>query len=233
MNRTIVGLVAGGVLVFGAIGYLEGRKAKAEAIEYANAVADTFSARLDTANSTIEERGRVIADRDAAIAELEDLNLDLADDLKKERATVLSASRTVARLRDSLRSARAPIVVLPDSSRLVAIDWGKTYDPENFFRVSGSVLLERGAEEATVALDLDLGFGLDVVVSRASDLSLRCDADLGIPGVALTSLDCIDSLDDPLASAPSLAFEMFQPPALLMGGIIGTIGLIVGFALGS
>ena len=232
MSRVIVGLVAGGVLVFGVIGYLAGRKAKREAIEYANAVADTFAARIDTANSRIEERGRVIENRDAAIAELEDTNLDLADDLTEERATVLSASRTVARLRDSLRVARAPVVVLPDSSRLVAIDWGKTYDADNFFKVSGSVLLEPGAEEAIVALDLDLGFSLDVVVSRASDFSLRCDAALGIPGVALTSLECIDSLDDPLVESGSFAVEMFKPPSLVMGGILATIGLIVGLAVG-
>jgi hypothetical protein len=211
---------------------LSHRERTAEAVERANVVADSFTAIIDSQAGTIEERGRQSLDDAEVMDSLRAANSGLAEKLEDADVLALSHARARAMLRDSIRKLESRPTVDPETGFLrYPIRWTRAADPDNFFEVEGgmTVIEDRGF----VDLDLKIGLALDVVVSRAPDLSLRCDAATGFPGVVtLTSLSCVDNLGDPLTPTPtSFALRMLEPPSLLTGLIGGVVGLVAGVAL--
>lgn len=208
-----------------------------EAVEvgaaHANAVADTFQAVVDVQAGTIEERGRQLVDRDAALDSLGQYNEDLARSLGDAQVTLLGYTRTIGVLRDSVRRLETRPDTLPSGTVRFPIAWHVERDSVNYYGVTGALFAEPAGGHF-FDLDLEVGFSLDITVSRTPDLALRCDAVTGLPGVArLTALHCLDQLDDPIGSPPQpFGLRMFEPPALVTGTVGTLIGLILGYAAG-
>ena len=202
-----------------------------EAVGHANAVADTFAAVIDVQAGTIEERGRQLVDGEAALKRLAMLNAELAAELGDAGVTVLGHTRTIGVLRDSVRRLGTRPDTLVAGLLRYPIHWRVGVDPDNWYGVTGA-LFAQPAGASWFDLDLEVGFSLDVTVSRTPDLALRCDAVTGLPGVArLTSLRCFDQLDDPIGIPPqSFGLRMFEPPALVTGTLTGVLGLLIGLA---
>lgn len=232
MKKFIGALLIGGVLALSLWGYLDARAERAQIIRDNNAVADTFRAVVDTLKGTIEERGKTVEGSSEVEDALRASNSGLASELRQARALLLTHGRTIVALSDSLRDVRIEAVVSDDGNPVFPILWTRNFDAENFFEISGQLeVLPVDPPEGIVDLALMASLSLDVVVSRtpAPELALRCDAASGMPGVVtLTSLDCIDNVEDPLRPPRNFALDMFKPPALTLGILMLALGIGVG-----
>lgn len=227
--------VAIGVVAGASIGLAIGFNERDRAIERANIVADSFTAVVNAKDATIEERGWVVEGQESVIKFLAEHSVTTEQELLKKleasNAVALTATRTVGLLEDSIRNLLIQGEQVNESLVRFPILWKRDFDEYNFFRIDGSLQAYLDTWEATLDLDMRVGFSMNMVVSREEDMSLRCDAQLGMPDIAtLTRLDCIDNLEDPFPEKKSFLGNMFSfdVPSLLGNAVSFGLGLAIG-----
>lgn len=198
--KAAVGLLVALAVGWGALQVAEllGRPTAEEFAAEQNARARA-EARADTATQTVW----TVAEQYAGEAELrrtvEARNEELAAELERQEATLLTTQRTVAELRERLTGPAEVTTDTVTGERTVHVAERNEYPEGGEVGVEGQVYVPGDTTQpAGVDLEVWARLALMQTCARTPDGAIRCDAETNVPGFRVDSVRTQWNLDDPV-----------------------------------
>jgi len=170
----------------------EQAKVQEERVRRANAVADTFQTKYNELSETYEDRMTVMFETVEVLRILRDQNRELADELERLGADVLTLTNTVVGLREQFDGDTTATRTLQGWEFPVyeRKDYG-----DSFLQISGTAAVDT-AGAANWSLAVDGRLGIRSVISRLPDEQVRVDLFSEVPSLQVYDISGTYALTD-------------------------------------